>query len=87
MTELEWLESQPNWVATFESTSPAVLHRYRCLMKTVVGTYYWHIPDHRGIPAGATKPADLRWLAEDLREGRLRLVRGALPPEIDRKGG
>lgn len=86
MSELQELEACPNWVATFERTNPGVRERYDCLMRSLVGGYYWHTPDYRGLFAwGATRSFNPDILAEDLRLGYKRLVRGKLPPEVAEK--
>ncbi len=80
---LQELEARPNWIATFKSTNPEATEPYDCLMQNMVGGYYWHTPDYRGLCAGcATRTFYADLLADELALGLVRLVRGTLPSEV-----
>jgi hypothetical protein len=79
----KWIESRPNWFATFERTNPEALERFDCLMTTISGGFYWYTPDYQGLfPSGATRECNLRSLQFSLTNKYLKLVAGKLPQGV-----
>jgi hypothetical protein len=76
MRDRVYVESLPNWQATFQQVGGQVV----CLMRTLRGGFYWDTPDYAGLFAwGATASFDLRAFQDALRTARLRLLTGQIP--------
>jgi hypothetical protein len=86
MRDRRYLESKPNWQATFRRRRKA-RQRFLCLMRTVTGGYYWDTPQYKGLFWwAATKEYRQKDLQHVLDNGLLVLVKGELPKGIRKAG-
>ena len=81
MIDREFLESRPNWIATFERTREA--DGNVSLMQSRPGGYYWHTPDDTGLFAwGATAGFHVAAFRDVLARGLLRRIAGEIPAHL-----
>lgn len=78
MIDRKYLESQPNWQATFRFVKQP--DSFDCLMRNAKGGFYWHAPDYKGAFAwGATREFMPECLADSIDRGYMELVAGVMP--------
>lgn len=87
MRDRRYLESKPNWQATFRRVR-RTRERFVCLMRTITGDHYWDTPEYRGMFWwGATKEYHRKDLQHALDEGLVVLVKGEMPKGIKQRTG